>query len=69
MICDECHQRSNCEEMPDKNGRCSNYLKDGEIVFGDEMKFNPSDTLEYDYDLLRKISDRESSKSSIPNSG
>ncbi len=52
MICDECYQRSNCEEMPDKNGRCSTYLKDGEIVFGDEMKFNPSDTIEYDYNLL-----------------
>jgi len=54
--------------MPDKNGRCGNYLKDGEIVFGDEMKFNPSDTIEYDYELLRRISDMESSESCSPNS-
>ena len=66
MICDECHHRSSCEEMPDKNGRCSNYLKDGEIVFGEEMKFNPSDTLEYDYDFLKQVPKRKLCKSSIP---
>jgi hypothetical protein len=66
MICDECCQRANCEEMPDKKGRCSYYLKDGEIVLGDEIKINPSDTLEYDYDFIRWLSDKVSSESSIP---
>ena len=63
MICDNCYHRFNCEEIPDKKGRCSNYLKDGEIFFSKEMKFNPSDTIVYDYDLIRRIFDMNSSDS------
>ena len=68
MICDKCYQRSHCEEVPDKNGRCSNYLKDGDIVFGDEIKFNPCDTVEYGYDYFKSLSKMESSESCSPNS-
>ena len=68
MICDHCHHRFTCEEIPDKNGRCSDYLKDGEIVFDDEIKFNPSDTVEYDYDHFKGLSKRGSSESCNTNS-
>ena len=59
MICDKCYHRSNCEELPDKNGRCGNYLKDGEILFSDDLKFNPTDTISYDYDLVKRVLDIE----------
>ena len=62
MICDKCYHRSNCEELPDKNGRCSEYLKDGEIIFDEEMKFNPTDTIEYSYDHLKNSLKMKSSK-------
>ena len=68
MICDKCYHRSNCEEMPDKNGRCSEYLKDGEIIFDEQTKFNPSDTMEFDYDQLKNAYKKKSSKSGRPNS-
>ena len=68
MICDKCYQRSNCEEMPDKNGRCSDYLKDGEIVLSDEIELNPCDTVEYDYDYFKDLSKIISSQSGNPNS-
>ena len=60
MICDHCFYGSVCKEIPDNNGRCSNYLKDGEISFSDDLKFNPSDTLAYDYDLIKRFMDIES---------
>jgi hypothetical protein len=46
MICDKCYHRRECQELPDKNGRCSEYLKDSEIISEEEMKLNPSDTVE-----------------------
>ena len=46
MICDKCYHRCDCEELPDKNGRCSEYLKDSEIISDEEMKLNPTDTVE-----------------------
>ena len=62
MICDKCYHQSNCEELPDKNGRCSEYLKDDEIIFDEEMKLNPTDTIEYNYDHLKNAYKMESSK-------
>ncbi len=62
MICDQCYHRSNCEDMPDMNGRCSEYLKDGEIIFDEETKFNPSDTIEFNYDHLKIYNKLGSSK-------
>ncbi len=55
MICNNCYIRSNCEALPDKDGRCRNYLKDGEICFSDELKFNPSGSVVYDYDVIKKV--------------
>ncbi len=55
MICQICYNRSNCEALPDKNGRCRNYLKDGEICLSDELKFNPCGSVVYDYDVIKKI--------------
>ena len=55
MLCDNCYNRSNCEELPDKNGRCANYLKDGEICFSGELKFNPCGNVVYDYDMIKKV--------------
>lgn len=62
MICDNCYHRSNCEELPDKNGRCSEYLKDGIIIFDEEMKFNPTDTVENNHDYLKNSYKMGSSK-------
>ena len=55
MICDNCYHRVNCEDLPDRNGRCRNYLKDGEICFSDELKFNPCGNVVYDYDMMKKV--------------
>jgi hypothetical protein len=55
MICDQCYYRSDCEEIPDQNGRCSNYLKDGDISCSDDFIINPTDTMEYDYDVIKKV--------------
>ena len=63
MICDKCYHRSNCDELPNKNGRCMEYLKDGEIVLDKEVTLNPTDTIEFDYDLIKNLF----SKSDIPN--
>ena len=60
MICDKCYYRSSCEELPDKNGRCSNFLKDGNIFFSSELKFNPTDAIAYDYDMIKSVLDIES---------
>ena len=48
--------------MPDKNGRCAEYLKDGEIIFDEETKFNPTDIIEYNYDQLKISNKMGSSK-------
>ena len=55
MICDHCYNSVNCEELPDRDGRCRNYLKDGEICLSDELKFNPCGTVVYDYDMIKKV--------------
>jgi len=47
--------------MPDKNGKCNNYLKDGVIIFNDDLKFNPTDTIEYDYNVIKRALDVNSS--------
>ncbi|MGD8763851.1 MAG: hypothetical protein PVG87_16185 [Desulfobacteraceae bacterium] len=60
MICDKCHYQSGCEELPDKNGRCSDYLKDGEIIISDDLTLNPSDSIVYDYDLIKDVLDVDS---------
>ena len=57
MVCDNCYHRFSCEELPDKNGRCRNYLKDGDIFFSDDLKFNPTDTIAYDYDSIKRFLD------------
>lgn len=57
MICDHCYNRANCEELPDKDGRCTNYLKNGEICLSRELKFNPCGNVVYDYDMIKKIID------------
>ena len=46
MICDECYHRCNCEEFPNKNGSCTEYLKNGEIIVDEEMKLKPTDTID-----------------------
>jgi hypothetical protein len=61
MICDNCYYRNSCEELPDKNGRCSNFLKDGKIIFSSDLKFNPTDAIAYDYDLIKRVLGIESS--------
>jgi hypothetical protein len=55
MICDNCYHQTNSEELPDKNGSCRNYLKDGENTFNDELKFNPCGNEVYDYDMMKKV--------------
>ena len=59
MICDKCHYSSGCEEMPDRNGRCSDYLKDGDILISDDIILNPTDSFVYDYDFMKDILDKE----------
>ena len=61
MICDKCYHRCNCEELPDKNGRCNEYLKDGEIIVDEEMKLNPTDTID-NYDRPKNSLKIKSSK-------
>ena len=60
MICDKCYYLSGCEELPDINGRCSNYLKDGEILFSHDLTLNPTDSIVYDYDLIKDVLDIDS---------
>ena len=55
MICDNCYHRDNCDELPDLDGRCCNYLKDGEICFSQDLKFNPCGNVVYDYDMMKKM--------------
>ena len=54
MLCDNCYDQTNCEDLPDKNGRCKNYLKNGEITINDELKFNPCGNQVYDYDMMKE---------------
>ena len=53
LICDNCYRRLDCDEFPDKNGRCKHYLKDSEIELCDDLNVNPLDTGEFDYDDLK----------------
>jgi hypothetical protein len=53
LICDNCYLRLNCNELPDKNGRCMLRLKDGDIELDKEKKINPLDTAEFKYDDLK----------------
>ena len=55
MLCDKCYHQTNCEELPDKNGRCKNYLKNGVITINDELKFNPCGNQVYDYDMMKQV--------------
>jgi hypothetical protein len=57
MLCDNCYHQANCEDLPDKNGRCKNYLKNGEIIISDELKFNPCGNQVYDYDMMKEVLD------------
>jgi hypothetical protein len=45
----------NCDELPDKNGRCMLRLKDSDIQLAKDQKINPLDTAEFDYDDLKMI--------------
>ena len=55
MVCKNCYNRFGCKIQPDKNGRCRLFLKSGEIVFGEELRFDPTDTITYDYDFIRRV--------------
>jgi len=54
MLCENCYHQTNCEDLPDKDGRCKNYLKNGEIIISDNLKFNPCGNEVYDYDMMKE---------------
>ena len=54
MVCKNCYNRFCCKLYLDENGRCRVYLKSGEIVFGEELRFDPTDTITYDYNSIRR---------------
>jgi hypothetical protein len=55
LICDTCYHRQNCNELPNKNGRCRLHLRDSEIELSKDLKVNPLDTAEFDYDDLKLL--------------
>ena len=54
MICESCYYRSGCERTT-ADGRCDFYIKSGGVGIDGEVEVNPMDTMEYDYDDLKKL--------------
>jgi hypothetical protein len=57
MICDCCYYRIGCKRRPSASGRCDFFLKNGEVGLDDHLDVNPLDTVEYDYEEIKRLFD------------
>ncbi len=55
MICNDCYHEPGCEKLPDKNGRCSFYVKNSKVEIDEDVDVNPMDTQTFDYDDIKEI--------------
>jgi hypothetical protein len=55
MICDDCYHQLECKKDPHESGRCRSYLKEGKMVFDEDMAVNPRDIDTFDYDIIKRI--------------
>lgn len=55
MICNGCYHNIGCSRKPTPDDRCDCYIKGSSIELDDNLEVNPIDTLEYDYDEIKKL--------------
>ena len=55
MICKDCYSRISCSRKPTPDDRCDYYVKGSAIELDDNLVVNPIDTMEYDYDDIKKL--------------
>jgi hypothetical protein len=55
MICSDCYHKIGCSRKPTPDDRCDYYIKGSGIELDDGLEVNPIDTLEYDYDEIKKL--------------
>lgn len=55
MICNDCYARIGCSRKPTPDDRCNYYVKGSGIELDDNLEVNPIDTMEYDYDEIKKM--------------
>jgi hypothetical protein len=55
MICDNCYHLLDCKKSPDEDGRCGEYLKDGEVEINEDVDVNPINTETFDYDDIKRL--------------
>jgi len=57
MICECCYYRIGCKRRPSQSDRCDFYLKNGEVGLDENLDVNPLDTMEYDYEEIKRLLD------------
>ena len=55
MICDNCYHLIDCKKSPDEDGRCNEYLKDGDVEINEDVDVNPINTETFDYDDIKRL--------------
>ena len=55
MICKDCYSRTGCSRKPTPDDRCNYYVKGSGIELDDNLEVNPIDTIECDYDEIKKL--------------
>ena len=55
MICKGCYYEGGCTLKPTSEDRCNVFLKKKKINMGNNASVNPMDTIEVDYDDLKKL--------------
>ncbi len=55
MICEKCYHHLECERVLGEDGRCSDYLKDGEVEINEDFEVNPITTETFDYDDIKRL--------------
>ena len=61
-ICRDCYQRTACDKKKGNVERCDDYLKDSKIGLTDNVDVNPMDTLQFDYDDIKKLVDSDKNR-------
>ena len=55
MLCENCYHKRGCLRQLQKDGRCSFYVKNGQVDIDDDIGVNPMDTITFDYDDIKKL--------------
>jgi hypothetical protein len=55
LICTNCYYRFGCKRELTEESRCQRYLNDKEVVRRDDLKIDPSGSLAFDFEVIKKF--------------